>query len=159
MKKKIKTDLSVRKLTIKDANSYYAISKGVSLHKYANFFEANSLKEAKQRIQACCDNPYENMYGLFAKSKLVAVYLVIQEACEDTGDDGAIVHCFVGERYFGNNFASQGICQLKDLLCNVYSHFHFEIENTNRASLRIPSKIGAEEVNPQGIYRQFVFSF
>lgn len=159
MKKKIKTDLSVRELTTKDANSYYSISKGASLHRYANFFEANTLKAAQQRIEAACNNPYEKMYGLFAKTRLVSVYLVVQEACDDADDDGAIVHCFVGEKYYGNNLASRGICLLTELLNGVYSHFHFEIENSNEASLHIPSKLGAEEVEPHGVYRQFVFSF
>ncbi len=153
-KKKKRTDFSVRELTTADAYNYSKIAAGTDLHKYAKFFEASTLDEARKRIVQS-SNRYESLYGLFTKAKrLVAVFYVSEDI-----DNTAIVHYFVGEQYYGNNYAIKGIRCLSDVLSGIYSCFHFEINKENVHSINVQNKLGSIECDPTGAYRNFIYSF
>lgn len=156
MKKKQKrTNLFVRELTIKDAHSYSKISTGDNLHSFTPFFEAYTIEEARKRIENYITK-YEKLYGLFTKAnRLVAVFNVI-DAVDSSRD--ATVHYFVGEQYYGNNYAAIGITLLSELLAGKYSHFYFEIDVDNTHSINVQKKIGSREGKTMNQYRSFVYA-
>lgn len=132
------TDLSVRKLTPKDAWAYKQIAFGEDLFRYCNFFVASTLEEAEKRIQQNNTN-YQTLYGLFTKSnRLVAVFLL----SADDAENAVIVHYFVGERYRGNGYACAGLKLLSGEL--EYNTFRFEVRKKNESCIRVMEKLGAE---------------
>lgn len=151
MKKRLKKDaLSIRKLNSEDAYLYSQIAYGERLHNYACFFEAHSIEDARRKI-ADFSNQYDTAYGLFTKgNRLVAVYVV----CEQS-DNSATVHYFVGERYWGNHYASRGIELLTNVLHEQYDFLIFEIRKSNIASLKVQKRIGSELFSSNSKYSFF----
>lgn len=154
-KKKKGTNLFVRELTLQDAHSYSKISTGVDLHNYTRFFEAHALDEACKIIERY-STKYEQLYGLFTKAnRLVAVF----DVSSDVEDDGATVHYFVGERYYGNGYATLGITILAETLSDTYSHFHFEVSEENIYSILVQKHLGSVEGKTMNTFRSFTYTF
>lgn len=159
-KNKKRTDLLVRELTIADAHGYYQIAKGDFLNKFANFFSAGSIDEAKQRIIQM-SSYYEKLYGLFSNNRLAAVFDVSQDTQENGETDGAIIHCFVGEKYHGRGYAAYGIKTLTNFFPE-YSYFIFEVNKNNSTCLNMLHKLQLVEFfksNKNTVYRYFKYCF
>lgn len=159
-KTKKSTTLVVRELEISDAYVYSKIAYGENLHKYASFFEANSVESAEKRIIQNSTPLFSNIYGLFTKGgRLVASFIVSSEVFPDEDSKlGANVHYFVGEKYWGNNYAYHGIRLLAKNL-KQYNFFKFAIKKTNSASIAVQKKLGSimEEENNEYLYFRFNF--
>ncbi|MBP3463833.1 MAG: GNAT family N-acetyltransferase [Clostridia bacterium] len=146
--------LTVRKLSVKDADLFAKISNGPMMTKFLPFLKAKNVTQAEEIIRKNSRYNYA-MYGLFVRRVgLVSVFAVSPNLF-----DGADVHYFTGEKYYGNGYATQGIEILAQLLSSKYDYFTFSIHADNVASLAVQRKLGSSELESKcKFYRDFCYS-
>lgn len=147
MKNNNLNSLTVRRLTEGNAFSYALIAdpNDATLKEFATFFVVSNLSRARKMLKS------GNFYGLFQKSKLVAVFAILDGAFPGE----AIVHYFVAQQYRGNNFAYIGLSKLANLFAKSYDFFTFLINPVNYASIITQKKLGSERYSNETMFIVF----
>lgn len=139
--------LTVRRLTEGNAFSYALIAdpNDADLKEFATFFVVSNFSRAREMLKS------GNFYGLFQKSKLVAVFAILDGAFPRE----AIVHYFVAKQYRGNNFAYIGLSKLANLFAKSYDFFTFLINPVNYASVITQKKLGSVRFSDEDCFIVF----
>lgn len=135
-----KPKLSLRILSVKDAEDYAKIASGAEIHKYVPFMEKNTITSASEWILNN-NNENEKIIGVFDKRTKRMVGAITTSIFENE----LTVDLMIGTKYQNKGYGTEALLSLIKLVKlskdNSIKSLIFEVHKTNKRSLSLQSSI------------------